>query len=136
MGTQPKRRMTKQRKKILEVLRSTTSHPTADWIYDQVKQEIPNISLGTVYRNLNVLKEMGEIRELDYGSSHSHFDGNAEKHYHFTCLECGKICDVDESLHFELNQNVEEKLGCSIDYHRLEFFGVCSECKANKNKTD
>lgn len=130
MGTQPKRRMTKQRKKILEVLRSTTSHPTADWIYDQVKQEIPNISLGTVYRNLNVLKEMGKIMELNYASSHSHFDGNAEDHYHFTCLECDKICDVEEPIHSELNQNVEEKMGCSIDYHRLEFFGVCSECKA------
>ncbi|ADL13389.1 Fur family transcriptional regulator [Acetohalobium arabaticum] len=129
MGTQPKRRMTKQRKKILEVLRNTDSHPTADWIYDQVKQEMPNISLGTVYRNLNVLKEMEKIMELNYGSSHSHFDGNAENHYHFTCLECGKICDVSEPVHSDLDQKVEEEMGCSISHHRLEFFGTCAECK-------
>ncbi|MGM0472246.1 MAG: Fur family transcriptional regulator [Bacillota bacterium] len=126
---QPKRRMTKQRKKILEVLRSTNSHPTADWIYEQVKKEIPNISLGTVYRNLNVLEEMGEIMELDYSSSHSHFDGNPENHYHFNCLECGKICDVDESVYSDLNQNVEDEMDCEVSYHRLEFFGTCSECK-------
>ena len=73
-------RMTKQRKLILDVLRSTKSHPTADWIYEKVRQEIPNISLGTIYRNLNILRDMGEIMELDYGSKYSRFDGNAENH--------------------------------------------------------
>ncbi|SJZ32330.1 Fur family transcriptional regulator [Selenihalanaerobacter shriftii] len=126
--SKPKRRMTKQRKKILDVLRSTTSHPTADWIYEQVKEEIPNISLGTVYRNLNVLKEMGKIMELNYGSSYSRFDGNPENHYHFTCLKCGRVLDVDEPIHVEINQGIEEKMECDIDYHRMEFFGLCSEC--------
>jgi Fe2+ or Zn2+ uptake regulation protein len=121
--------MTKQRKKILEVLRSTTSHPTADWIYEQVKQDIPNISLGTVYRNLNVLKEMGEIMELNYGSSYSRFDGNPENHYHFSCLECNKVMDVEEAVHSEIDKKVEDEMGCSIDYHRMEFFGKCAECK-------
>lgn len=124
-----KRRMTKQRKKILEVLRSTTSHPTADWIYEQVKEDIPNISLGTIYRNLNVLEEMGEIMELNYGSSHSRFDGNPENHYHFSCLECGDVMDVEEPVHCEIDRNVEEKMGCDVDYHRMEFFGRCTKCK-------
>ncbi len=74
-----KKRMTKQRKIILDVLKNTTSHPTADWIYDQVREVLPNISLGTVYRNLKVLKEMGEIMELDFGSTYSRFDGNPKK---------------------------------------------------------
>ena len=125
----PKRRMTRQRKKILEVLKSTTCHPTADWIYEQVKKEIPNISLGTIYRNLNVLKEMGKIMELNYGSSHSRFDGNPVQHYHFTCTECNNILDIEESVHKEMDQRIEAELDCEVDYHRLEFFGRCQDCK-------
>ncbi|MCK8817925.1 transcriptional repressor [Natroniella sulfidigena] len=124
-----KRRMTKQRKKILEVLRSTTSHPTADWIYEQVKKEIPNISLGTIYRNLNVLREMGELMELNYGSSYSRFDGNPENHYHFSCLDCGKVMDVDIDVKKEMNQKVANVIEGEVEYHRSEFFGYCSDCK-------
>ena len=69
-------RKTKQRELILKTLRSTDTHPTADWIYEQVKKEMPNISLGTVYRNLGILKESGEILELNYGSKYSRYDGN------------------------------------------------------------
>jgi Fe2+ or Zn2+ uptake regulation protein len=123
------RRMTKQRKKILEVIKSTTCHPTADWIYDQVKEEIPDISLGTVYRNLNVLQEMGKIMELNYGSDYSRYDGTPENHYHFTCLQCGKVMDVEG---MEVNQLLDEQAAKSIDgqvdYHRMEFFGHCEEC--------
>ncbi|MCK8828330.1 transcriptional repressor [Natroniella acetigena] len=124
-----KRRMTKQRKKILEVLRSTTSHPTADWIYEQVKKDIPNVSLGTIYRNLNVLREMDELMELNYGSSYSRFDGNPENHYHFSCLECGKVMDVEMEVKTEMNQQVAEKIGGEVESHRSEFFGYCSDCK-------
>ncbi len=123
-----KRRMTKQRKKILEVLRSTTSHPTADWIYEQVKKDIPNISLGTVYRNLKVLKEMGEIMELCYGSSYSRFDGNPVNHYHFTCLECGRVMDVDVDIAEKLNKEAADAVDGEIEYHRTEFFGYCDKC--------
>ncbi|WP_408955032.1 Fur family transcriptional regulator [Natroniella sp. ANB-PHB2] len=125
-----KRRMTKQRKKILEVLRSTTSHPTADWIYEQVKKDISNISLGTIYRNLNVLREMGELMELNYGSSYSRFDGNPENHYHFSCLDCGKVMDVEMEVKKEMNQKVAEKIGGEVVHHRSEFFGYCPDCKS------
>ena len=124
-----KRRMTKQRKKILEVLKSTNCHPTADWIYEQVKEEIPNISLGTVYRNLNVLKEMGKIMELNYGSDHSRFDGIPENHYHFRCTECGKVMDLDFDVQEELEAKAAAEIDGTIDYHRTEFFGYCDECK-------
>ncbi|MBM7555562.1 Fur family transcriptional regulator [Halanaerobacter jeridensis] len=124
-----KRRMTKQRKKILEVLKSTDCHPTADWIYEEVKEEIPNISLGTVYRNLNVLKEMGKIMELNYGSDHSRFDGVPENHYHFRCIECGKVMDLDIDVQDELEKKAENEIDGEIDYHRTEFFGYCDECK-------
>ncbi|MGM0369457.1 MAG: Fur family transcriptional regulator [Bacillota bacterium] len=124
-----KRRMTKQRKKILEVLQGTDCHPTADWIYEQVKEEIPNISLGTVYRNLNVLEEMGKIMELNYGSDHSRFDGVPENHYHFRCLECNKVLDLDVEIKCNMDQTVQEKINGEVDYHRTEFFGYCNECK-------
>ncbi|MGM0502894.1 MAG: Fur family transcriptional regulator [Bacillota bacterium] len=124
-----KRRMTKQRKKILEVLKSTDCHPTADWIYEQVKEDIPNISLGTVYRNLNVLEEMGKIMELNYGSEHSRFDGTPENHYHFRCLECGKVFDLDIDVKEKMDQIVEEQIDGAVNHHRTEFFGYCSECE-------
>lgn len=127
--TAKKRRMTKQRKKILEVLKSTDCHPTADWIYEKVKEEIPNISLGTVYRNLNVLKEMGKIMELNYGSDHSRFDGVPENHYHFRCIECGKVMDLDIDVQEELEAKAAAEIPGEIDYHRTEFFGYCDECK-------
>lgn len=127
--TAKKRRMTKQRKTILEVLKEADCHPTADWIYDQVKEEIPNISLGTVYRNLNVLKEMGKISELNYGSDHSRFDGIPETHYHFRCKECGKVKDLEIDVNTKLEEIVEEKIEGQVDYHRTEFFGCCDECK-------
>ncbi|WP_459841665.1 Fur family transcriptional regulator [Halanaerocella petrolearia] len=121
--------MTKQRKKILEVLQSTDCHPTADWIYKEVKEEIPNISLGTIYRNLNVLQEMGKIQELNYGSEYSRFDGNPANHYHFTCLDCGEVMDVELKVKQELDQQVTDLTDGKVEYHRTEFFGYCKSCK-------
>ena len=122
-------RMTKQRKAILNILKGTDVHPTADWIYEKVKKEIPNISLGTVYRNLNVLEEMGEIMVLDYGSSHSRYDGNPKNHYHFKCENCGKVFDIDHEVIEDLNKKVEENTPFKVSNHRLEFYGLCPECQ-------
>lgn len=127
-------RMTKQRRIILDVLRSTTSHPTADWLYEKVKDKIPNISLGTVYRNLNILKEMNEIMELNYGSTYSWFDGNPQNHYHFVCERCGRVFDIDEEVHREMDRRVEEKTGFTVRYHRMEFYGTCRECQNEKEE--
>ncbi|UMZ74501.1 Fur family transcriptional regulator [Natranaerofaba carboxydovora] len=123
-----KKRMTKQRKVILEVLKNTKCHPTADWIYDQVRQKLPNISLGTVYRNLKVLKEMGEIMELDYGSTYSRFDGNPENHYHFVCNSCDEVIDLDLPVEDNLNERAQEKNNIKVVNHRLEFYGFCEKC--------
>jgi len=121
-------RMTRQRRLILEVLRNTTSHPTADWVYEQVRRYIPNISLGTVYRNLKLLTEMGEIQELNYGSTHSRFDANIQPHYHFTCKVCGRCFDVDMEVRAQLEREAAARTGFKVDYHRLEFYGTCEEC--------
>ena len=122
------KRMTKQRKKILEVLKKTDCHPTADWVYEKVKKDIPNISLGTVYRNLNVLSEMGKIKILNYGSSHSRFDGNIKNHYHFHCENCQEVFDIELDIHNEINEKLEQEKGFRALEHRLEFYGLCSEC--------
>ena len=122
-------RITKQRETIIEVLRSTTCHPTVDWIYDEVRKEIPNISLGTVYRNLKLLRESREILEIDLSGTFSRFDGNSDNHYHFRCDKCGRVFDVDEPVNKELDERVARKTGFAISHHRLEFRGLCQECQ-------
>lgn len=130
MSTLPRiHRMTKQRQIILDVLQNTESHPTADWIYEKVRQEVPRISLGTVYRNLRVLKEMGDIQELNYGSTYSRFDGRTKPHYHFVCLECGDIQDILVPTYTELDKEAATETGGNVEFHRLEFYGTCSGCK-------
>lgn len=125
---QRSRRMTRQRRQILDALRGTDTHPTADWIYEQVRRVMPKISLGTVYRNLRVLKETGDILELNYGSTYSRFDGNTDNHYHFVCTSCGKIGDVMLSLSDQINRQASEAVDGEVEFHRLEFYGVCGEC--------
>ena len=120
---------TRQKEAILRVIRSTTSHPTADWVYDEVRKEIPNISLGTVYRNLKLLRQSGEISEVDFGSTFSRFDGNPDNHYHFRCEKCGRVFDVDEPINKELDERIAQKTGFKISHHRLEFRGLCQECQ-------
>lgn len=124
-----KSRMTKQRQAILDVLRSTTSHPTADWIYEEVRKIIPNISLGTIYRNLGILKNMGEIMELDFGSTYSRYDGNPKNHYHFCCQKCGKVFDLDLPILSSLEDEVTTMYGYKVQHHRLELYGTCLKCQ-------
>ena len=123
-------RKSKQKEAILRVLRGTTSHPSADWVYEQVKREIPKISLGTVYRNLKLLKQKGEILELDLASTLSRFNGNSQDHYHFRCKQCGRIFDVDEPVDEEIDDRVAQKTGFKVSHHRLEFRGLCKDCQS------
>ncbi len=123
-------RMTEQRRLILEVLRGTTSHPTADWIYERVREQIPNVSLGTVYRNLRSLVNMGEILQLSYGSGQDRYDGNPEAHYHFRCSQCGSVSDVQLPYEPELDKRAAGSCPGRVTGHRLEFVGICADCRA------
>lgn len=125
--------MTKQKKTILEILKNTKTHPTADWIYQEARKVLPDISLGTVYRNLRVLKEQNEILELKYGSAFSRYDGNCENHYHFVCKDCGRVIDVDMDVLYELDEKIEKTKGVIVYYHRLEFYGTCSSCTTKED---
>jgi Fe2+ or Zn2+ uptake regulation protein len=122
-------RQTKQREAILKLLRGTCSHPTADQIYDEVRKEIPNISKGTVYRNLKVLREMKLVSELNLNGTVSRFEAKQESHYHFRCERCGRVFDVDEPINKELDRRIAKRTGFKISYHQLEFRGLCHDCQ-------
>lgn len=124
-----KHRMTKQRRIILEELKKVSSHPSADEIFHLVRMKIPNISFGTVYRNLRFLKKQGFLMELDYGKTFSRFDGNPQNHYHFKCIQCGKIFDVKEPVNRSLDRRISQEMGFQVSCHRLEFYGKCKECQ-------
>jgi len=123
-------RKSKQKEAIVKALKGTTSHPTADWIYEQVRKDIPNISLGTVYRNLKVMKEKGEILELDLGGTFNRFDGNAQNHYHFRCEQCSRVFDIDEPVDQGINDRVARETGFNVSHHRLELRGLCNGCQS------
>jgi Fur family peroxide stress response transcriptional regulator len=119
----------RQRDAILRVLRGTKSHPTADWVFNEVRKEIPNISLGTVYRNLRLLCQSGEVLELDMCGTLSRFDARTDNHYHFRCLRCGRVFDLDEPVDGDLDRKIARKTGFDVKCHRLEFRGLCLDCK-------
>ena len=122
-------RRTKQREVILRVLRSTRCHPTADWVYQQVRKELPRISLGTVYRNLRILTQSGQAQELRYSRSYSRFDGTPTNHYHFVCERCGRVDDVPMPVQEKLDRAVEQLMEVQVRLHRLEFYGTCGDCR-------
>jgi len=125
-------RKTNQREAILKVLKGNRSHPTADSIYDNVRSRIPNISKGTVYRNLKVLENMGEIRAIILNGTASRYEEACTNHYHFRCDNCGKVMDLDEPIHHDLDSKVAKKTGLKITCHQMEFRGLCHECQNGK----
>jgi Fur family peroxide stress response transcriptional regulator len=126
-----KRRETRQKEAILMVLRGTRSHPTADRVYDEVRKTIPGISKGTVYRNLKVLREAGEVTGLDLAGTVTRYEAKRPDHYHFRCTRCGRVLDVDEPVNAELNRKVADRTGFQVSYHQLEFRGLCEKCQPN-----
>ncbi len=127
-----KRRNTKQRNIIYEILSSTDSHPTADWIYERARKVIPNISLGTVYRNLNILKEEGKIIEIT-DSKQSRFDARTTPHYHFKCKICENIYDIEIEDVFDFKNIKLTKKGFEIHEASVILSGICPACKNSGN---
>ena len=124
-------RGSKQRDTILRVVMNTKSHPRADWVYEQVRMEIPNISMGTVYRDLRSLAKSGEIRQLDLADGTSRFDGNIDGHYHFRCEKCGHIFDLDEPVDKSISRRVAKNTGFKVYRQRMELIGLCNACQVN-----
>lgn len=122
----------RQRESIKDYLNSTTEHPTADTVYLNVRQEFPNISLGTVYRNLNLLAELGEATKITTSDGGDRFDGRTEPHYHFFCTECGKLYDIDMEAMNQINHIAEQNFDGVVDRHNLIFYGKCGSCIKSK----
>ncbi|MDD2603892.1 MAG: transcriptional repressor [Desulfobacterales bacterium] len=130
METETNLRMTRQRQVILEELRRTPSHPGADELYARVRKRLPRISLGTIYRNLEVLSASGEIQKIETGGSLKRFDGNPEPHYHIRCLRCQKVVDAPVAVLPDIERLLEGKTDFIITGHRIEFLGICPKCQA------
>jgi Fe2+ or Zn2+ uptake regulation protein len=121
-------RMTTQRKVILEELRRLDTHPSADEIYEAVRLRLPRISLGTVYRNLDVLSEMGAIQRLELSGALKRFDWDTNKHYHIRCIRCNRVDDAPVAPLNQLEDELYESTVFQIVGHNLEFIGLCPKC--------
>ena len=122
-------RMTRQRQVILEELKKVKTHPTADQIYEMVRKRLPRVSLGTVYRNLDVLSQRGMVQKLEMGGVQMRFDGDTGHHYHVRCVKCGQVDDVPADSVKKVDEVLPEKSEYEILGHRLEFVGICPACK-------
>ena len=120
----------RKRDAILHCVRSTDAHPSADWVFEHVKEQVPDISLATVYRNLALFKEQGLITSLGTVKGVERFDGNTDRHVHFICTQCGSVLDLPEiSVPEELNSAVAQSSGGRVDNCQLSFTGICGECR-------
>jgi len=122
-------RVTKQRQVILDALKQTKSHPTADELYSTVRAVLPHISLGTVYRNLELLSESGQIQKLNTGSSQKRFDYDCSPHLHFRCRACGSVEDVPAAvpnITLDTGHWGEERV---VEKITIEMQGICPLCR-------
>ena len=126
---QPARKNSRQRAAILSVLRSTKSHPTAGWIYEQLKPAMPALSQATVYRNLGLLAEQGTIQVLRSGSGMDRYDADISLHYHLICTCCGKVDDVSLPAMQGLEQDAARDSGYQVQGPRTDVYGICPGCQ-------
>ena len=126
-------RKTAQRQTILEVLQSTNTHPTASWVYDKVRVQIPNVSLGTIYRNLNVLVSQGQIQKISCGEAEERYDAETAPHIHYYCTVCGNVSDVHDELAFDRLSTLVSDIDADVQSYSLICYGKCKHCE-KKNK--
>ena len=130
-------RITPQRLSILQALLAANSHPSAEEIYAQVRLVSPTTSLATVYKTLDTLREMGEVLELSPGDGRQHYDGvRPQFHPHLVCTSCGEIRDVDIDGLSGLPELASSVSGYEVHAQRVEFYGLCPQCRAKQKATD
>ncbi len=134
--------MTNQRKVILEELRKSAEHLSADELYIRVRGRLPGISISTIYRNLEELSKQGVIRKLEPQSTQKRFDANIQPHFHILCVKCGRIDDVPFSMVSKINEvirdsekQIEKITGYDVIGYQLEFLGICPSCKKKEKET-
>jgi len=114
---------------MLQLMKRTSAHPTAIWIYDRLKEDIENLSIGTVYRNLKVLLDQNMIKRIESGRNYDCYDADTTLHYHFLCSGCDAIYDLDLEPISELDNKVAEKTGFLVKEHQIRFYGLCKACQ-------
>lgn len=118
----------KQREAIKTYLMSRKDHPTADMVYTQLRKDYPNISLGTVYRNLMLLSDIGEIQRIRVGDGSDHFDADISDHNHFICKKCGAVLDLPMEPIKMVDDIALKNFGGVIEGHKIYFYGICPKC--------
>ena len=124
-------KFSKQRELILAAVRENHIHPTADFVYETLKKDNPNLSLGTVYRNLAVLEKCGAIRKVKIVGHPDRYDGEIEDHAHFVCTECNNIFDIYSRYMNQMSNSVSRKYGFEVNDTQVVITGVCKECRKN-----
>lgn len=127
------RKSSKQRDCIRENLAHRTDHPTADMIFTDIRKEYPNVSLGTVYRNLALLEKLGEIQKITCSDGAVRYDGNAAPHTHFMCRICGRVWDMPGDYPEKILKEAQSTSDIRIENCNVTFTGVCRECSANSS---
>ena len=123
------RRNTRQRKLVLDAVRQSYNHPTADEIYNVVRAQDDKISRGTVYRNLSLLADLGEIQKLTPGQGPDRFDANVQPHAHIICTSCSRVIDVPLPFDAQLDAKASEQIGWHVTSHYTIFEGLCPDCR-------
>jgi len=123
-------RLTPQRLAILTILAGSEEHPSVDEIYTEVRNKFPTTSIATVYKTIALLKELNEVLELGFPDGSNRYDGNRPyPHPHAICMKCRKILDPEIASVDQLSEEMKNKTGYTISFHRLDFFGLCPECQ-------
>lgn len=125
----------RQREEIKHYLANRKDHPTADSVYMAIRQQIPNISLGTVYRNLTMLADSGEILRLRVGDGVDHYDYDTSPHYHFVCKECGGVSDLKMKSIDSIMDVARENFDGEINGYTTYFYGSCKQCCDKKKSS-
>jgi Fur family peroxide stress response transcriptional regulator len=124
-------RVTRQRSAILRYIASTNTHPSARQVFEEAKKEYPGLSLATVYNTLETLATMGLVKVMDFQATDNRHETNLLPHINLICTVCGGIHDFHEGVCLHLD-SVEKKLGFEVQDYRMEYYGVCAECKARE----
>lgn len=124
----------RQRESIKEFMQSRCDHPTADTVYENIRSVYPNISLGTVYRNLSLLAEIGELKRITTEGSADRFDFNTAPHNHFICNKCHKVIDLDMETIDHIKDVAAKNFNGTVDGYTVYFHGLCEDCNNEKNQ--
>jgi len=127
-------RMTPQRRAILNILAKSEDHPSVEGVHAQLKESFPTMSLATVYKNVSLMKSLGEVLEIGVPDASNRYDGNKpDPHPHVICIRCKKVVDPDLASLDEMKNEVASETDFTILNHRLDFFGLCRECRQTKD---